>query len=87
MTTSIVLRGIMSESKSITFMDGTRVWCRGSRLHREDGPAFEGADGSQAYYLDGKHLAPQEHASAVSLLAITPQTVVEKSRHWLRKES
>jgi hypothetical protein len=30
------------------------VWLLDSNLHREDGPAFIGADGTQAWYQNGK---------------------------------
>ena len=35
--------------------DGTKVWRLHGKLHREDGPAYEGADdGYKAWYLNGQ---------------------------------
>ena len=33
---------------------GTKEWWLNGKLHREDGPAVEGADGSKEWYLNGK---------------------------------
>ena len=34
--------------------DGSKEWWLNDKLHREDGPAIEGADGSKFWYLNGK---------------------------------
>jgi hypothetical protein len=34
--------------------NGTQVWQMNDKLHREDGPAIECADGYKAWYLNGK---------------------------------
>ena len=34
--------------------NGTRRWYLYGELHREDGPASEGADGTKHWYLNGK---------------------------------
>ena len=33
---------------------GNKRWYLNGKLHREDGPAFEGADGTKHWYLNGK---------------------------------
>ena len=33
---------------------GNKYWRRGGKLHRDDGPAIEWADGSKEWYRDGK---------------------------------
>ena len=33
---------------------GTKRWQLNGKLHREDGPAFEGEDGNKEWYLHGK---------------------------------
>jgi len=33
---------------------GTKLWSLNGKLHREDGPALECADGYKAWYLNGK---------------------------------
>lgn len=33
---------------------GTKMWYLNGRLHREDGPAIEWADGSNEWWLNGK---------------------------------
>ena len=37
-------------------------------LHREDGPAVEWNDGTNWWYLNGKTLSEEEHATAVAAL-------------------
>jgi hypothetical protein len=34
--------------------DGTKIWCKNGKWHREDGPAKEWKDGSVEYYIHGK---------------------------------
>jgi hypothetical protein len=34
--------------------DGTKVWYKNGKLHREDGPAIEWAHGTKEWYLNGK---------------------------------
>tara|TARA_S200002703_G_C3666348_1_gene204568 strand:- start:291 stop:584 length:294 start_codon:yes stop_codon:yes gene_type:complete len=36
------------------FDTGTKHWLLNGKLHREDGPAIEYADGGKYWYLDGK---------------------------------
>ena len=35
---------------------GTKIWCLNGKMHREDGPACEWADGYKAWFLNGKQL-------------------------------
>ena len=44
----------MSESTCTTLPDGSRVWWRDGKLHRDDGPAYEGANGTREWWRDGK---------------------------------
>ena len=34
--------------------NGNKYWYLNGKLHREDGPAYEGASGTKAWYLNGK---------------------------------
>ena len=34
--------------------NGDKVWCLNGKLHREDGPAYEGANGNKYWYLNDK---------------------------------
>jgi hypothetical protein len=36
------------------YSDGSRYWCLNGKLHREDGPAFEGTNGTKEWLLNGK---------------------------------
>ena len=36
------------------FKDGSKSWFLGSKRHREDGPAIEGADGTKHWLLHGR---------------------------------
>ena len=40
--------------------DGTKRWCLGGKVHREDGPAVECADGTKFWYISGIELTKQE---------------------------
>ncbi len=37
---------------------GSRLWCHGSQLHREDGPAVEYVNGKQEWWHNGKRVRP-----------------------------
>ena len=36
------------------YPNGIKYWCLNGKLHREDGPAIEWADGDKEWYLNGK---------------------------------
>ena len=38
----------------VLWPDGSKVWYNNELYHREDGPAFKGANGSKVWYLHGK---------------------------------
>jgi hypothetical protein len=42
------------ESKLVRTPDGTKRWYVGSKLHRTDGPAFEGIDGTKMWMQHGR---------------------------------
>ena len=42
------------------YANGTKYWHQKNRLHCEHGPAIEYANGSKAWYLDGKKLTKEE---------------------------
>ena len=39
---------------------GSKDWYLNGKHHREDGPAFEGANGTKSWYLNGKRLTETE---------------------------
>jgi hypothetical protein len=39
---------------------GNRCWYLNGQLHRVDGPAAEYADGTNLWYLNGRHLSEEE---------------------------
>ena len=39
---------------------GTKSWYLNDKLHREDGPAIEWADGTKYWYLNGVELTEKE---------------------------
>jgi hypothetical protein len=45
----------MKEYTVKVFESGFKEWYWNGKLHREDGPAIEWADGSKSWYLNGKH--------------------------------
>ena len=44
---------------------GDKLWYLNGKLHREDGPAAEDADGSKYWYLNDKHLTESQWRKAV----------------------
>ena len=44
----------MSEPEMIEYLNGTKEWWVGDKLHREDGPAWVGSDGTKAWWVGGK---------------------------------
>ena len=36
------------------YPNGDKFWWLNDKLHREDGPAYEGANGNKSWYLNGK---------------------------------
>ena len=36
------------------YPNGDKSWYLNGKLHREDGPAYEGANGTKSWYLNGK---------------------------------
>ena len=51
---------------------GNRFWYKDGELHREDGPAIEGADGIKAWYLDGKEYSKVEFDKQIKKLKAAP---------------
>jgi hypothetical protein len=52
-----------SKNKSICKVDnnGTKRWYLNGKLHREDGPAIEYADGNKGWYLNGIEYTKQKY--------------------------
>ena len=46
----------MIEYRVKVWANGDKFWCLKDKLHREDGPAYEGADGSKFWYLNGEEV-------------------------------
>lgn len=43
---------IKEEEENIEQADGTKSWWRNEKLHRTNGPAYEGADGSKGWWVN-----------------------------------
>ena len=41
------------------YSNGNKLWYLNDKLHREDGPAVEGADGTKKWYLNDEELTEQ----------------------------
>ena len=50
----------MTQSICKTNEFGDKSWYLNGKLHREDGPAIEYANGTKYWYLNGKLLDPEE---------------------------
>ena len=40
--------------------NGNKRWYSNGKLHREDGPAIECADGDKEWWINGKHVTEQD---------------------------
>jgi hypothetical protein len=47
---------------------GYKAWYLKGKLHREDGPAIEFANRKEMWYLNGKNISEEEHASQTTLV-------------------
>ena len=45
---------------------GKKCWWLNGKLHREDGPAMEWADGDKFWWLNGKRVTEEEHKRRTS---------------------
>lgn len=50
----------MDETKCIKF-NGTTIWSKGNNVHRLEGPAFVGPDGTTRWWLNGIQIEPSLH--------------------------
>jgi hypothetical protein len=39
----------------VEYPNGSKLWYRNGKQHREDGPAWEGTDGEKVWFLNGKY--------------------------------
>jgi len=67
------------QEELITLANGNRYWKRGVKLHRDGAPAYEGTDGSLAYYFDGK--LHREDGPAIILADGTKEWFINGFRH------
>ena len=56
----------MIEYTVTVFDDGTKWWHLNDKLHREDGPAIEMANGDKAWWLNGEQVTEEEHKKRTS---------------------
>ena len=48
------------------YPDGYKYWYLNGKLHREDGPAIEWANGDKSWYLNGEEVTEEEHKRMTS---------------------
>ena len=48
------------------YESGSKFWSLNGKLHREDGPAVEYADGGKSWYLNDKRVTEEEHKKRTS---------------------
>jgi hypothetical protein len=56
----------MIEYRVQVVADGSKFWYLKDKLHREDGPAIEWANGYKSWYLNGKYMTEEEHKAAMN---------------------
>ena len=68
----------MIEYRVKVWANGDKSWWLNGKMHREDGPAYEGADGSKFWYLNGEEVTEEEHKRRTS--KVIEMTVAEISK-------
>ena len=68
----------MIEYEVRVYPSGTKKWYLKDQLHREDGPAYEGANGQKVWYLNSKRVTEEEHNIMTS--KVIEMTVAEISK-------
>ena len=48
------------------YPSGDKSWWLNGKLHREDGPAYEEANGYKSWWLNGKYVTEEEHKRRTS---------------------
>jgi hypothetical protein len=62
----------MTSSKCCVMSDGSEIWLKNKKLHREDGPAIvRTRDNYNAYYLEGRQLSYKDWFNDVGKKHIT----------------
>jgi hypothetical protein len=51
----------MSSPICIKYANGSKLWYLNDRIHREDGPAYEGVDGEIQWFLNGKEYKEDDY--------------------------
>ena len=58
---------------------GDKFWYVDNKLHRIDGPAYEGASGTKIWYVDGKRLTEVEfNALSAPIIELTLEQIAAK---------
>ena len=65
------------------YPNGDKFWWLNDKLHREDGPAYEGANGSKSWYLNDKEVTEEEHKRQTS--PVVEMTFVEMTMEEINK--
>jgi hypothetical protein len=52
----------ISRKAGVYLYMGSQVWQENNLIHREDGPAITGPDGTERWYINGKEITPQVKA-------------------------
>ena len=50
----------------VEYASGSKFWCLKGKLHREDGPAIEWANGDKEWYLNDEEVTEEEHKRMTS---------------------
>ena len=70
----------MSDYKEYTvriYNGGTKFWQLNGKLHREDGPAFEWADGAKQWWMNDKYLTEKEFNERMNNTCTTKVITIE----------
>ena len=63
--------------------NGDKYWYLHGKLHREDGPAYEGASGFKYWYLNDEEVTEEEHKRITS--PVVEMTFVEMTMEEINK--
>ena len=57
-------------AKCTTSYGGTKLWWLNGKLHREDGPAVEFADGSKLWYIYGERIHVETNEQFLRIMSL-----------------
>jgi hypothetical protein len=69
---------------AVEYADGTKVWYKNGKQHREDGPAIEFADGSKVWCINGQRLSETKFNARNNAVEVTVSQIEKILGHKVK---